>query len=303
MYRLADLIEKNTDELAALETLDNGKPIRDVAGRRPAAGDRLLPLLRRLGRQDPRQDDPDPRRLLLLHAARAGRRGRADHPVELPDADGGVEVGPGAGGRLHDRDEAGRADAADRAAHGRAGPGGGLPRRRHQHRPRLRPDRRRAPSSSTWTSTRSPSPARPKSASSSWRRPRDRTQARHARAGRQEPEHRLRRRRPGRGRRRARTSACSSTRASAAAPAAGCSSRRRSTTSSSRRCRAGARRRSVGDPFDPKTDQGPQVEPGAVRQGHELHRRRQAARAPSCSPAASASATRATSSSRRCSPT
>lgn len=29
MYRLADLIEENIDELAALETLDNGKPIRD----------------------------------------------------------------------------------------------------------------------------------------------------------------------------------------------------------------------------------------------------------------------------------
>jgi aldehyde dehydrogenase (NAD+) len=29
LYRLADLLEKNLDELAALETLDNGKPIRD----------------------------------------------------------------------------------------------------------------------------------------------------------------------------------------------------------------------------------------------------------------------------------
>src|SRR5437016_12154536 len=29
LYKLADLIEKNFDELAALETLDNGKPIND----------------------------------------------------------------------------------------------------------------------------------------------------------------------------------------------------------------------------------------------------------------------------------
>ncbi len=29
MYKLADLIEQEADELAALETLDNGKPIRD----------------------------------------------------------------------------------------------------------------------------------------------------------------------------------------------------------------------------------------------------------------------------------
>ena len=66
--------------------------------------------------------------LLLLHPARAGRRGRADHPLELPDADGGLEVGPGAGRRLHDRAEAGRADAADRPAHGRAGARGRLSR-------------------------------------------------------------------------------------------------------------------------------------------------------------------------------
>src|SRR5947209_10539101 len=29
LYKLADAIEKNIDELAALETLDNGKPLRD----------------------------------------------------------------------------------------------------------------------------------------------------------------------------------------------------------------------------------------------------------------------------------
>ena len=29
MYRLADLMEAEAEELAALETLDNGKPIRD----------------------------------------------------------------------------------------------------------------------------------------------------------------------------------------------------------------------------------------------------------------------------------
>ena len=51
--------------------------------RRPAPGHRLPALLRRLGRQDPRSDDPDPGQLLLLHPARAGRRGRPDHPLEL----------------------------------------------------------------------------------------------------------------------------------------------------------------------------------------------------------------------------
>src|SRR5579872_5687710 len=32
MYKLADLIEEEAEELAALETLDNGKPIRDSRG-------------------------------------------------------------------------------------------------------------------------------------------------------------------------------------------------------------------------------------------------------------------------------
>ena len=40
MYKLADLIEEEIDELAALETLDNGKPIREARGGRSAAGDR-----------------------------------------------------------------------------------------------------------------------------------------------------------------------------------------------------------------------------------------------------------------------
>ena len=60
--------------------------------------------------------------------------------------------------------------------------------------------------------------------------------------------------------------------------------------------------RKVGDPFDPETQQGPQVDQGAVRQDPEVHRVRQEGRREDASPAASASATRATSSSRRCSP-
>ena len=210
---------------------------RDAHGRRPAADDRLLPLLRRLGRQDPRQDDPDRRPVLLLHAARAGRRRRADHPVELPAADAGVEVGPGPGGRLHGRAEARRADAADRPARRRAGPGSRLPRRRHQRRPRLRRDRRRGRSSSIMDVD--------KVAFTGAHRGR---QAHHAGRRADATSSASRSSWAARARTsssptptstppsRARTSACSSTRASAAAPAAGCSSRRRSTTSSSRRC-------------------------------------------------------------------
>src|SRR5690606_27207113 len=97
----------------------------------PAAGDRLLPLLRGLGGQDRRKDDPDQRSVFLLHAARAGGGGRADYSVEFSAADAGVEVGSGAGGGLHQRDDAGGAAAAVGAANGGAGAGGRRARRRH----------------------------------------------------------------------------------------------------------------------------------------------------------------------------
>ena len=172
--------------------------------------------------------------LLLLHAARTGRRRRPDHSVELPAADAGVEVGPGPGVRQHRRPQAGRADAADRSARRRAGPGGRLPRRRHQRRARLRPDRRRRA-------------VRPHGRGQDRLHRRDTHRPdRHGSGRPEQPEARQ----PGTGRQEPRTSssptptstppskgpisACSSTRASAAAPAAGCSSRRRSTTSSSR---------------------------------------------------------------------
>ena len=63
------------------------------AQRRPAAGDRPLPLLRR---RDPRRGGPDLRDRQghdRLPLPRAARRRRADHPVQLPAADGGVEAG------------------------------------------------------------------------------------------------------------------------------------------------------------------------------------------------------------------
>ena len=49
IHKLADLIEEEKDELAAIETLDNGKPISDSRERRYSARDRLLAVLRGLG--------------------------------------------------------------------------------------------------------------------------------------------------------------------------------------------------------------------------------------------------------------
>ena len=90
-----------------------------------------LPLLRRLADQDRGRGDPGRgrRRDARLHAQGAGRRRRPDHPVELPADDGRVEAGARARRRLHGGAEAGRADAAHRAAARRARARGGLPRR------------------------------------------------------------------------------------------------------------------------------------------------------------------------------
>ena len=142
MNKLADKIEDEPRRAGRTRNARQRQADRRLARRRPAADDQVLPLLRRLGRQDHGQHDPHRRQLLLLHAARAGRRRRPDHPVELPAAHAGLEVGPGARVREHDRAQAGRADAADGPADRPILPGSRLPRRRHQRRARLRPDGR-----------------------------------------------------------------------------------------------------------------------------------------------------------------
>ena len=159
LYRIARAITERSRELAVLETKDGGKPIkesRDFDVVQAAAhffyyagwADKLHYAIQR--RQRPG----------------AGRRRRLDRALELPAADGGVEDRAGARLRQHRRAQAGRDDAADRAAaradlrRGRAAAG------RRQHRDRRRRDRRGAGRASR-ASTRSRSPARPKSARSS----------------------------------------------------------------------------------------------------------------------------------------
>ena len=48
LNKIADKMESNLKLLALVETLDNGKPIRETTARRPSARRRPLPLLRRL---------------------------------------------------------------------------------------------------------------------------------------------------------------------------------------------------------------------------------------------------------------
>ena len=86
-----------------------------VAADRDSGGRRMLPVLRRLGRQDSRRDDPGQGQLPHLHAARAGRRRRGDRAVEFSAAADGVEGRAGARLRQHGHHQAGEPDAADGA--------------------------------------------------------------------------------------------------------------------------------------------------------------------------------------------
>ena len=143
MNKLADLIEEEADELAALETLDNGKPIRESrSGDLPLAIDCLRYYA---GWADKIHGQTIPVRGNYFCYTRREPVGVVGQiiPWNFPMLMVGLEVGPGAGRRLHGRDEAGRADAADLPADGAAGAEGRHSRRRHQRRPRLRPDGRR----------------------------------------------------------------------------------------------------------------------------------------------------------------
>ena len=121
LLRLADLIERDRDALATMITLDMGKPIGDaegeVSGRR-----RLLPLLRRGGRQGLRRGRADRAERGEPRDARADRRGRPGGALELPAPDADVEARARARHRQLGRAQAGRAVPDRRARAGRARP-------------------------------------------------------------------------------------------------------------------------------------------------------------------------------------
>lgn len=127
LLRLADLVERDAEQLAVLDTLDNGKAIER------ARGDVEL------GLQAIRHFAGTPTRLTgTVHAAAADRHVysvrepvgvvAAVLPWNFPFMIAAWKVAPGPGRRLHGRGQAGRADSADRAAAGRALPGGGRSR-------------------------------------------------------------------------------------------------------------------------------------------------------------------------------
>ncbi len=167
MLALADAIEANADELAELESLDNGKPvklakrvdvklaaehIRYFASWPTHITGEVLPVAQRNMHCYTRKEP-------------VGVAGQII-PWNFPLLMAAWKIGPGARGGLHGRAEARRADAAHRAAARRAGARGRPARGRPQrdHRATAIPARR---SSITRASTRSPSPARRSSAARS----------------------------------------------------------------------------------------------------------------------------------------
>ena len=168
MWRLADLIEKHTEEFAQLESLDNGKPLKIArVADLPLAVDHFRYYAGWATKIEGNTIPHVPRaagKISRLHRPRAGRRRRPDHSVEFPAADGGMETRPRARHRLLRRPQARRTNTAHRAASRRTDSGSWLPRWRREYRPRLRRNRRRRarPRILTWTRSRSPVP--PKSA-------------------------------------------------------------------------------------------------------------------------------------------
>jgi acyl-CoA reductase-like NAD-dependent aldehyde dehydrogenase len=85
IWRLADLIEARLEDFSQIDSLDNGKPINEVALLRCAVHGRHAALHGRVADQADRRHDPDlvsglvRWRLPLLHPPRAGRRRRRHH--------------------------------------------------------------------------------------------------------------------------------------------------------------------------------------------------------------------------------
>ena len=113
IWKLADLLEAHTEEFGYLESLDNGKPLAIAkAADVPLAVD----LFRYMagwatkieGNTIPLSVPYTPgAKYLAYTVAGAGGSGGADHPVEFPAADGGMEAWPGAGERMYGSIETG----------------------------------------------------------------------------------------------------------------------------------------------------------------------------------------------------
>ena len=129
LLKFADAIEARADELRRARGREHRQAARADRERGDPADGRPDPVLRRRG---PRARGPGRRRVHegphLVDPARADRRRRPGHAVELPDDDGDLEDRAGPRRRQHHRAQAERHHPRDHPAAGRAGLG--VPARR-----------------------------------------------------------------------------------------------------------------------------------------------------------------------------
>ena len=254
--RLADLVEANAKELAALESFNSGKTINDAHGRHAGVANMLRYYA---GWADKIEGRTVPVRGNFLSYTLRQPVGVVGQiiPWNFPLLMLAWKIGPGAGLRQHDRAQAGGTNAADGSAMGELADRGRLPGGRDQHDQRLwRDGRRGAVRTSRRRQDRLHRPRRYGQDNS--KRDGRHAQADQLRTGGQKPERRLCRRRPGAsGRRRISChllSWWSVLHRRQPAVCRGEDSRR------VRRAPGGqGPQRTIGDPLDPATQQGPQV--------------------------------------------
>ena len=143
MRRLGELLTESADDLAVIETRDNGKIIRETTAQAKSLESYLDYFAgvadKIVGQQIP---SPSPDFLVYTERVPVGVVG-AIIPWNSPLALLTWKLAPAAGGRMHRRDQAVRHHAGHRCAVGREGVRGGLPAGRDQRRYRRCRGRRR----------------------------------------------------------------------------------------------------------------------------------------------------------------
>ena len=142
LMKLAQLVEAERRQARRAGVDQRRQADPRLQGDRRGHRHRCAGILRRHGDQDPGRHDPGARPLHQHDAARAARRRRRNHPVELSAAAGGVEDRAGDRGRQHRGAQARRAGLPVGHVSRQAVPGSRHSARRRQHRAGLRRGRR-----------------------------------------------------------------------------------------------------------------------------------------------------------------
>ena len=99
LNRIADRLEQNLEAIALIETIDNGKPIREtINADLPLAIDHFRYFAGALRAQEGSLSEIDSDTVAYHFHEPLGVVG-TDHPLELPAAHGGLEAGTGTRGR------------------------------------------------------------------------------------------------------------------------------------------------------------------------------------------------------------